>query len=567
MPSTNVLKFKVEYHTQTAEVNGEKVENTNYLDPKRIATNAEYLLKHFDQKTKRTSPWKIKKLENVEEVVKNYKRKKEDRVEEIKSDPMATSGFNSILACDSVPMAIEYYKELERQMAKPGAKQLRIATIYTAAANEAENEEGCIEEDPEGIKTLDSTSKDFLEECIKKYNKLFGTSYDTSSDKFQNYYKDVSLRMKNKDIDLLIVVGMFLTGFDAKCLNTLWVDKNLRMQGLLQAYSRTNRILNAVKNCGNIVCFRNLEDATNRSFGLFGDADANSIILMRTFEDYYNGYDEDGEHHDGYKELAEKMLQSFPLTGLNPSIPFAEKVAFVKLYGQLVKATNILLSFDDFNPEESAERSRIRIIAEGDRQDYQSWYLSFRDDIKGNTSDDSTGEGNTAGDAGGDGTSETDGLEFEMELISQADIDIPYILALVKKYHDSNCEDSQIIMDITRSVTSSPRLRNKKDLIDGYIKTIKPGKDVDIYEEWQQYIGEQKEKELSTIISNEHLKEEKARDFMKKALRDGYVEESGMGITSMLPPMPVFGAGKKREQKKKSVIEKFKRFVERFVDL
>ena len=563
----NVLKFKVEYHTQTAEVNGEKVENTNYLDPKRIATNAEYLLKHFDQKTKRTSPWKIKKLENVEEVVKNYKRKKEDRVEEIKSDPMATSGFNSILACDSVPMAIEYYKELERQMAKPGAKQLRIATIFTAAANEAENEEGCIEEDPEGIKTLDSTSKDFLEECIKKYNKLFGTSYDTSSDKFQNYYKDVSLRMKNKDIDLLIVVGMFLTGFDAKCLNTLWVDKNLRMQGLLQAYSRTNRILNAVKNCGNIVCFRNLEDATNRSFGLFGDADANSIILMRTFEDYYNGYDEDGEHHDGYKELAEKMLQSFPLTGLNPSIPFAEKVAFVKLYGQLVKATNILLSFDDFNPEEPAERSRIRIIAEGDRQDYQSWYLSFRDDIKGNTSDDSTGEGNTAGDAGGDGTSETDGLEFEMELISQADIDIPYILALVKKYHDSNCEDSQIIMDITRSVTSSPRLRNKKDLIDGYIKTIKPGKDVDIYEEWQQYIGEQKEKELSTIISNEHLKEEKARDFMKKALRDGYVEESGMGITSMLPPMPVFGAGKKREQKKKSVIEKFKRFVERFVDL
>ena len=560
----NVLKFKVEYHAQTADKDGKKVENTHYMDSQRIATNVSYLLAHFDQKTKRTSPWTASVLTNVEDVVKNYKRKKEDRVEEQKAK-VATTGFNSILACDSVPMAIAYYKELERQMALPGAHQLRIATIFTAAANEAEGDTmGNIEEDPEAVKKLDATSKDFLEACIGKYNRLFGTSYDTSAEKFQNYYKDLSLRMKNKDIDLLIVVGMFLTGFDAKCLNTLWVDKNLKMHGLLQAYSRTNRILNAVKNCGNIVCFRNLEEATNRSFGLFGDVNANSIILMRTFEEYYLGYDEDGEHKAGYKELAEALQQEFPLGDLNPSIPFAKKVAFAKLYGELMKVTNILASFDQFCLEDAEERNAVRIVKAGDRQDYQSWYLSFRDDIKAERS---TGGENGNGSEGGSSNERIDGLEFEMELIAQADIDIPYILALVKKYHDSNCEDVEIMMDITRSVTSSPRLRVKKDLIDGYIKNIKPGEDVDVYDEWQQYIAQQKEREIADIIASEHLKEETARDFIGKALRDGYVEENGTAITAVLPPMPLFGAGGARERKKKAVIEKIKRFVERFNEL
>ena len=447
-------------------------------------------------------------------------------------------------------------------MAEPGAPQLRIATIFTSAANEAENDSnGNIEEDPESIKELDSTSREFLDSCIKKYNHCFGTSYNTSAELFQNYYKDLSWRTKNKEIDLLIVVGMFLTGFDAKCLNTLWVDKNLRMHGLLQAFSRTNRILNAYKNCGNIVCFRNLIEATNRSFGLFGDANANSIILMRTFEEYYNGYEEDGKHQAGYKELAEKLLQEYPLCKLNPSIPLAQKIGFIKLYGQFVKKTNILISFDQFNPETLEERNAIRIICEGDRQDYQSWYLSFCDDLKGGT----TGGG--GGHTGGDGAGGTDDLEFEIELIRQFDIDIPYILALVKKYHDSNCEDADLIKDIIRCITSSPKLRDKKDLIEGYLHVIKEGKDVDVYEEWQNYIRQQMERELEVIISEENLKEEATRDFITKSLHDGYVEESGMAITTVLPPMPIFGAGNKREQKKKTVIEKFKRFVERFIDL
>lgn len=577
----NVLKFKVEYHAQMAEKDGKKVENTQYLDPKRIETNVRYLLSHYDIKTKRSSQWKVSKLTNVAEVVKNFKRKKEDQVEEERQKAI-TTGFNSILACDSVPMAIAYYKELERQMAKPGAEQLRIATIFTTPANEAEEDlMGNIEEDPEGITGLDATSKDFLEECIKKYNKVFGTSYDTSAEKFQSYYKDLSLRTKNKDIDLLIVVGMFLTGFDAKCLNTLWVDKNLRMHGLLQAYSRTNRILNTYKNCGNIVCFRNLEEATNESFGLFGDKNANSIILIHTFEDYYlNGYDEKDKgkvkHYASYKELAEALLQAYPLGELNPSIAEEKKIGFIKLYGQFIKTTNILLSFDEFTPIKTEEQTEeehldqlnaIRIVKEGERQDYQSWYLNFRDELKGGYNG---GQGGGTGGNSADGTEGTeasDGLEYEMELLNQVDIDIPYILALVKKYHDSNCAEAEVLQNIIRSVTSSPRLRDKRDLIESYIQQLKPGDDIDVGEEWASFIMQEREKELAAIISDENLKEEKAREFINKSFKDGYVEESGMAITTVLPPMPIFGAGNKRELKKKTVIEKFKRFVDRFKDL
>lgn len=562
----NVLKFNVENHAQMAVIDGKKVENTNYMDAKRIATNVEYLLKNFDIKTKRSSQWQASVLMNVVDVVKNFKKRKEDQVKEEKQK-VATAGFNAMLACDSVPMAIEYYKELERQMAMPDANKLKMAIIYTSAANEAEDEMGSIEEDPENVTTLDATTKEFLESCIKKYNKQFGTSYDTSAEKFQNYYKDLSLRMKNKEIDLIIVVGMFLTGFDAPCLNTLWVDKNLRMHGLLQAYSRTNRILNAIKNCGNIVCFRDLKDATDKSFALFGDSEANSIILMRTFDEYYYGYDENDVHYVGYKEKVEELLEKYPVSSLNPSVPFADKVAFVRLYGEYVKLNNILISFDQFNPDTVEERNAIRIIKEGEIQDYQSWYLNFRDEIiaegSGNGGDNGGsgigGEGGNSGDAGG--------VEFEMELISQIQIDIPYILALVKKYHDSNCEDQEIIMAITRSVTSSPSLRDKKDLIDGYISTIVPGEDVDVYDEWQKYIEQQKTKELDAIINDENLKPTEAREFIEKSLKSGYVEEYGLAITKVLPPMPLFGGGGKREQKKKTVIEKIKKFIERFQNL
>ena len=261
-----------------------------------------------------------------------------------------------------------YYNELKRLMQEPGAQQLRIATIFTYNANEAETDEWGFEgegENPEGTSGLDATSREALQKAIDDYNEMFGTSYTTEGDSFQSYYKDVSLRMKNKELDLLIVVGMFLTGFDAKTLNTLWVDKNLKMHGLIQAYSRTNRILNAVKNCGNIVCFRNLEEATNKSLGIFGDENASGLVFMKSFEDYYqNGYeDEQGKQHAPYVELIQRLLKDYPVEGIANIIDEEAKKNFIRLFGEILRLRNVLSVFDEFTDES-------KIVDEMQYQDY-----------------------------------------------------------------------------------------------------------------------------------------------------------------------------------------------------
>jgi len=267
----NVLPFKVDYVSTMREaenIEDKKVSDIDrewaLLAPKRIANIVKYILEHFDQKTKRNVYYKLK-----------------DR---------RLAGFNSIFAVSSIEVAKKYYAEFKKQLANlPSDKQLKIALIYSFGVNE-EAIDGVIDENSEDTSGLDQSSRDFLESAIADYNAMFGTSFDTSSDKFQNYYKDVSERVKNREIDILLVVNMFLTGFDATTLNTLWVDKNLRYHGLLQAYSRTNRILNSVKTFGNIVCFRNLEQATNEAIALFGNKNASGIVLLRTYSDYYHGY-------------------------------------------------------------------------------------------------------------------------------------------------------------------------------------------------------------------------------------------------------------------------------------
>ena len=281
----NVLKFKVDYiktmkmkeDAPSKEVWGIDT-NDAWKKPERIKLVAKYILDHFDEKTKQADIYGMSHLKNVAEMVRKGKKAKAVRTRKLQ-----TRGFNSILAVDSIPTAIAYYNELTKQMEELDESQKRtIAMIYTYTANEAEDETGTLEdENPEGIGQLEGDQREALGDAIKKYNETFGTNYSTDGDKFQSYYKDVSLRMKDKQVDILIVVGMFLTGFDAKTLNTLWVDKNLKMHGLLQAFSRTNRILNAVKNCGNIVCFRNLEEATNKCLGLFGDKDAAGILIAK----------------------------------------------------------------------------------------------------------------------------------------------------------------------------------------------------------------------------------------------------------------------------------------------
>lgn len=289
----NVLPFRVDYVSTMREQENIKDEQVRNIDreralaaPARVSCITNYILEHFDQKTKRNArSFTFNKLVNIAEMATAKNR---EATEEKKQKTRMT-GFNSIFAVSSIDTAKLYYIEFKRQMTQlPPDKQLRVATIFSYGANEAEDGTGLPDdENSKNTDGLDKSSRDFLESAIEDYNAMFKTNYDTSADRFQNYYKDVSLRMKNREIDLLIVVNMFLTGFDATTLNTLWVDKNLRMHGLLQAYSRTNRILNSIKTFGNIVCFRNLEQATNESIALFGDKEAGGIVLLKTFDEYY----------------------------------------------------------------------------------------------------------------------------------------------------------------------------------------------------------------------------------------------------------------------------------------
>ena len=553
----NVLKFHVDYIKTMKEKEGvedQQVESINekkaIASPKRINLITDYILDHFYQKTKHKEKYEMTKILNVEEVVKDGKDAKE------KKGKRTASGFNSIFAVESVAMAKDYYLALKRKMAEPGRRQLRIATIFTYEANEASNEAtGLMDEDPTGIDGLDDTSKEFLKNvAIKDYNDMFGTKYDVSSEKYQNYYKDISLRMKNNDLDLLIVVGMFLTGFDAKTLNTLWVDKDLKMHGLLQAYSRTNRILNSVKNCGNIVCFRNLDEATKESFALFGNRDAAGLVFMRSFNDYYEGYDDDkGKHMMGYREIVKALKDKFPVGEILNITDDEKKKEFIRLFGSYLKAHNLLIAFDDFCPDDLDKRNEVRIIQEGERQDYLSWYNDLYDEFKRSQQH-------------GERADIEDDIEFEIELVKQVQIDITYILQLVEQYKASQCKDREVLLKISRSITSSPDLRNKKELIEKFLDRMTPEAG-EVHEEWDKYLAEEKKRQMDEIISGEKLKPEKTQEFIERCFKDGYVEENGTAITEILPPMPLFGAGKKRQETKQRVIEKIKEFFDRFTNI
>ena len=360
----NVLPFKVDYTSTFKEA--ENIEDKKVKDidreailsaPERLSIIVKYILEHFNQKTKRNDKSYIHNVtKNIQELATAKDRKK---VEVIK-EKIRSSGFNFIFAVQSIEMAKKYYAEFEKQQKSlPEIQRLKIATIYSFGVNEEEID-GVIDENSEDTSGLDDSSREFLENAIKDYNKMFKTSYNTSPDKFQNYYKDVSERVKNREIDLLIVVNMFLTGFDATTLNTLWIDKNLRLHGLLQAYSRTNRILNSIKTFGNIVCFRNLEKATNESISLFGDKEASGIVLLKTYKEYYQGYEKDGKTIRGYKSLVEELQDKFPIEDRIGGEK--NQKDFIKLYGGILRVRNILTTFDEFEGNE--------ILTERDFQDY-----------------------------------------------------------------------------------------------------------------------------------------------------------------------------------------------------
>ena len=540
----NVLPFRVDYiKTMDAEpdIDDKEVWDINrekaFLAPERIRLVTDYILTHFDQKTYRgDKTYTYSVLQNIAEVASAGSKQ---QIEEIKQK-QRVSGFNSIFAVSSVDAAKLYYAEFQRQMAENPQKRLKVAVIYSYGANEEETDGILDEENPEDTSALDQSSRDFLDAAIRDYNGMFHTNYSTDGDKFQNYYKDVSLRMKNKELDLLIVVNMFLTGFDATTLNTLWVDKNLKMHGLIQAYSRTNRILNSIKVFGNIVCFRNLQKRTDDAISLFGDKEAGGIVLMRGYKDYYFGYeDADGKYHPGYQDMIEELTTKFPLTEERITGEQRQK-EFIVLFGAILRMRNLLTSFDEFAGSE--------ILSERDFQDYLGRYQDLRDEWKNRK-------------PGGEKEDITDDIVFEIELIKQIEINIDYILMLVQKYHDSHCDDKEILITIQKAVDASPELRSKKALIETFIAGINDVSDVML--EWRTFVAEEKERQLVTIIQEENLKDEETRRFMDSAFRDGSVKTTGTDIDKLMPPISRFSGGN-RAEKKQTIIEKLKGFFDRF---
>lgn len=515
----NVLPFRIDYidtikapkaiqDKQVRAIDSEQA----LLAPERIAGITEYIREHFDQKTQRRDTYDF------------HGRR--------------VAGFNAIFATASIDAARRYYNQFSWQQRDiPEVRQLKVAIIYSYAANEAEPDSGLLPDEAMDTDRLDVVSRDFLEDAINDYNDLFRTNFSTSGDGFQRYYVDLTQRIKNREIDLAIVVDMLLTGFDATTLNTLFVDKNLRQHGLIQAFSRTNRILNSIKAYGNIVTFRNLEDATNDAIALFGDKDARGIVMLKPF----------GEYYEQYGDLVDRLLTEFP-PGIAPLGEEAEN-AFITLYGDILRLRNILTAFDEFAGNE--------IIPAAVLQDYQSRYV----DLYAERRERAKVHKETI----------NDDVVFEIELVKSVEVNVDYVLMLVRKYSEGHGKDlkadKEILASITRSIDSSITLRSKKDLIEAFIASIAVDAEVD--HEWRRFIEERKAAELAEIIERESLKPDETEAFMVAAFRDGSVQTAGTAIGRLLPPMPRFGAGAavRYVEKRTVVLEALAAYFERFFGL
>ena len=534
----NVLPFRYEYVGRVDIRDGVKDEKIYNIDEEKLFDNklrinliTNYIVEHFSTKTKTSESYVYSTLDNVIDVAKKQS------TAEIKTKKNI-NGFNSIFAVSSIKMAKEYYSEFKKVLASKNSN-LKVAIIYSYGVN---GEDGVIDENSESTESLSVDDRTFLDNAIKDYNEMFGTSYDTSSEKFQNYYKDVSLRMKNREIDILIVANMFLTGFDAKTLNTLWVDKNLKWHGLIQAFSRTNRILNSVKTYGNIVSFRNLENRLNEALAQFGNENAHGVVLLKPYKDYYYGYEEEnGKKFVGYKELIEKLTSKFEPGQLIQSEQ--EQKEFIKLYGAILKVTNILSSFDEFKNQQ--------LLTERDRQDYQGLYIEIYNEFRNK--------------AKREKTDVSEDVVFEMELIKSIDVNIDYILGLVKKYHDTNMEDKEILVTIQKTIMASPDLRNKKDLIMLFIDSL--NQDSDVYSDFETFMNSKKKEELDKIINEEKLNKEETYKFIKRSFEQGKVETNGTEVSEILPPMNMFTPTNDRQEKKNKVIDKLLEFFDKFFSI
>ncbi|ERT60195.1 type I restriction enzyme R subunit [Peptoniphilus koenoeneniae] len=530
-----VLKFKVDYNNITPKFKSaekekddcklEKLENKMLLHPQRISEITKHILRVFDTKTHRNDFYDLK-----------HRR---------------LNGFNAMFAVQSVDAAKLYYEEFEKQQSDlPEDKRLKIATIYSFAANEEQRSIGEISEEDFNVSAMDSSAKEFLDKVIDDYNKYFKTNFSTNGNEFQNYYKDLSLKVKEKQIDLLIVVGMFLTGFDAPTLNTLFVDKNLRYHGLIQAFSRTNRILNKVKTFGNIVCFRDLEQATRDAIKTFGDENSVNIILEKSYEEYINGFkdEETGKIQKGYVEICNEIVSKFPEpTGI---ILEADKKDFVELFGELLKAENILRNFDEFEKFE-------KIISDRQMQDMKSVYVDIRESILNHRRN---GESDN-------GQIDFSDLEFQIDLLKTDEINLDYILALILEKSKEHDDVESLKAEVRRVIRSSLGTRAKEGLIMDFINSTRLSElknTDDILESFYSFAKKEKQKKILSLIEEENLKEYSKR-FIEKAISKGYVEYAGDELDSIMPPVSRRQGA--REKKKESVLEKIRKIVDVFVGI
>ncbi|MBK9156851.1 MAG: type I restriction endonuclease subunit R [Micropruina sp.] len=529
----NVLPFRVDYlnTVKVGNVTDKLVEAIDtedaLLSPKRLLGIVDYTLEHFAQKTKRATSYQFSTVTNVAQVIASKRKVEEKKLASY------VRGFNALFATASIDAAQAYYKHFAaRQQELPPDQRLKIGLIYSYGVNDAV-EDGALDEEGFDTAGLSGDARSFLERAIQDYNAMFGTSYDTSSDQFGNYYKDLSMRLKNRDLDMVIVVNMFLTGFDATTLNTLFVDKNLRAHGLLQAYSRTNRILNSVKTYGNIVSFRKLEQQTNDAIALFGNKDARGVVLLKPYGDYYTEY----------ATKVTELLDAFPL-GQEIVGEQAQK-AFIALFGAILRLENILTSFDDFAGHE--------LLTARQSQDYRSIYLDLYAEFRK--------------ERVAEKEEIHDDVVFEIELIKQVEINVDYILLLVTKHRDEfgDGDDKEVRAEISRAVDASPSLRNKKDLIEAFVDSLTVDGAVDA--QWRAFVAARREAELSQLIADEGLRPDETRKFLEAAFRDGAITTSGTAITKVLPPVSRFAKDASHSEKKQGVIAKLTVFFERFFGL
>lgn len=551
-----VLKFMVDYNDvrpQFKSIESEQdltklsaAENKKaLLHPTRITEISRYVLDHFDQKTHR----------------------------------LTGKGFNAMFAVSSVDAAKAYYQELQNQQ-KDSEKPLKIATIFSYAANESQAAIGEIDDESFSPADLaDISSKEFLSSCITDYNQLFGTNFTINGNDFQNYYRDLAKRVKNREVDLLIVVGMFLTGFDAPTLNTLFVDKNLRYHGLIQAFSRTNRIYDATKSFGNIVTFRDLEKATTDAIKLFGKTETAEVLLERSYQEYMTGFTEAGEEQKGYMDVVQELQEKFPYP--QAIIKERDKKEFVSLFGQFLRLDNILQNYDDFmslralqeldilddkaveafkerfhvDDETLEELSRLDIPSTREIQDYRSTY----NDIK------SWYENERRNQEDSESKVDWDSIVFEVELLKSQEINLDYILELIFETNKKVSDKDELVSEITRTIRASLGNRAKEDLIVAFIHDSDLDSFADksdIIEQFFIFAQSEQKREADELIQTEGLNEQSAKRYIQASLKHEYASENGNDLNEALPKMSPLNP--QYRTKKQTVFQKISRFVEKF---